>query len=75
VVQKDTLLAVKGNLTFHGVTKPVAFAAVRKDVGTSTTVQGSFTVSLTEFGVERPSFMMVKTEDNLEIELKMVFKQ
>jgi hypothetical protein len=41
--------------------------------GKEITVIGGFPVSMTEFDVERPSFMLVKTDDILEIKFGVVF--
>lgn len=72
ISQKDSLLSIAGNLTFHGITKPISFTALRKDQPGKITVTGSFPVSLTAYNVERPSFMMIKTDDTLELTFHVV---
>ena len=69
----ENKLAVKGNLTFHGITKEISFNAERKNSGSGFMITGSFTVSLDEFKVERPSLLGMKIDDSILIEFKAVF--
>ncbi len=66
-------LLVHGNLTFHGQTKPIDVHATTAASGNHLTVQGGANVSLTAFGIERPSLLMIPTEDTLHISFTMVF--
>ena len=66
-------LSVKGNLTFHNIAKEISFTAEQKTEGGKLTVQGSFTVSLDEFKVPRPSLFSMKIDDNILVEFKTVF--
>ncbi len=67
-------LTVKGNLTFHGVTKPITFTAKTWTKDNKLYVQGKTDVSLTNFNVEKPSFMMVEAKDELKVEFRAVFQ-
>ena len=67
-------LLVKGNLIFHGITKEFHFDAEQNTVGNMLTVTGSFTVSLDQFSVDRPSLLGMKIDDNILIEFKTIFK-
>ncbi len=66
-------LSMHGNLTFHGQTHPVDVQATAEPAGNTLTVEGKTSVSLTAFGVERPSLLMIPTEDTLRISFKVVF--
>ncbi|HCR49134.1 MAG TPA: YceI family protein [Bacteroidetes bacterium] len=67
-------LNIKGNLTFHGITKPVSFTAKTWTKDNKIYVQGKTEISLTAFSVEKPSFMMVEAKDELKIEFRAVFQ-
>ena len=67
-------LFIKGNLIFHGVTKEFHFDAEQIISGNLVTVTGSFTVSLDQFKVERPSLLGMKIDDTILVEFKTVFK-
>ena len=65
---------VTGTLEFHGVKKirsiPVQFH--KTELGWH--LSGSFEVSLTEHEIDPPSFMLVKTEDLIKIEVDLTFE-
>lgn len=67
-------LKVMGKLTFHGITKDIVMAAVTKWSPEKLEVKGSFHISLTDFSVERPSLLMIKSDDTLRFSLIAVFK-
>ena len=71
--QKDGKLKISGNLNFHGKAKDITFEADYKLTDKEINVSGGFPVSMTEFDVERPSLMLVKTDDILEIKFNVVF--
>ncbi len=65
---------VAGDLTFHGQTRPVDFLVTPKNVDGKVEITGGFTVTLTEFGVERPSLLFVPVEDKLTISFDLFSK-
>ena len=69
----DGTLTATGNLTFHGITKPTTLRATRKDAGGKMTIVGEFPISLTEFNVERPSLLGLKTNDEMTLAFNVVF--
>ncbi|MEY3323270.1 MAG: hypothetical protein RLZZ417_2853 [Bacteroidota bacterium] len=70
---KEGKLKISGKLNFHGKSKDITFEGDYKLTDKELTVTGGFPVSMTEFEVERPSFMLVKTDDILEIKFGVVF--
>ncbi len=69
----DGKLTIKGTLTFHGVAKPVVIQATEKATKEQLRVEGGFDVSLTAYDVERPSFLGVKTDDNVKMTFVILF--
>ena len=67
-----TLMA-KGTLTFHGVAKPVTLQATRKDAGGKMTLTGEFPVNMSDYNIERPSLMGIKTEDEMILRFNVAF--
>jgi polyisoprenoid-binding protein YceI len=65
---------VSGNLTFHGITRPVAFHVTPKSGGGKVEIIGEFAVKLSDFKVERPSLLFVPTEDKLTIRFDLFSK-
>ena len=66
-------LTAKGTLNFHGVAKPVTLQATRKEEGGKITLIGEFPVSMTDYNIERPSLMGLKTEDGMVLRFNVVF--
>jgi polyisoprenoid-binding protein YceI len=66
-------LRVSGTLTFHGVSKPIVVAAATRWEQNRLEVEGAFTLSLTEFKIERPSLLMIPVDDTLKFSLKALF--
>jgi polyisoprenoid-binding protein YceI len=61
-------VALQGELTFHGLSRPVAVPArVTFTAPDAARVAASFPISLDGFGVERPSLLFVKVDDAVVI--------
>ncbi|WP_266368884.1 YceI family protein [Tellurirhabdus rosea] len=71
----NNTLAIRGNLTFHNVTRPVTLQAVRKDGNGRFTIEGQFDLKLSDYKIERPTLMMVPTEDEVKMKFTFVFKE
>jgi polyisoprenoid-binding protein YceI len=61
----------EGTITFHGVARPVRVPVRVERRGNRLHVTGQFDLTLTEFGLERPSLMMVRVRDWLRIHLDL----
>lgn len=72
VTYADKIL-VKGNLTFHGVTKAVQFYITDQVSGNTHKVEGNFQCKLTDFNIDPPSLMFVKTDDELKLSFSISF--
>jgi len=69
-------LVLQGEVDLHGVTRPLTVPlslSVQKD--NSIRVQGTFGVSLDAHGVERPSLLFVKIEDNCRIDVDLLLRE
>ncbi len=66
-------LTAVGTLTFHGVAKPMTLQATRKDADGKMTLTGEFPISMTAHNVERPSFLGLKSEDQMTLRFTAVF--
>lgn len=58
----DGTLTATGKLTFHGVTKPTVLIGTQQDNGTQLTVSGAFDIKMSDFDVELPSLLGLKTD-------------
>jgi polyisoprenoid-binding protein YceI len=69
---KDSLL-IHGQLDFHGVLKNTTIVAYQEKNAEKLVISGAFKIIPTQFGIQLPSFMMVKIDDVLEFEFKLEF--
>ncbi|WP_234735704.1 YceI family protein [Tellurirhabdus bombi] len=67
-------LTIRGNMTFHNVTRPMTIQATRKEASGKLTIDGNFDFKLTDFKIEKPSLMMVPVEDEVKMRFVFVFK-
>lgn len=67
-------LSVMGNLTFHGVTRPMTVPITRKINGGMTVYEGSFDLKLTDFKIEKPTLMMVPVDDEFKMKFSLAFR-
>lgn len=64
---------IDGKLSFHGVQKPVQLIMTETKNKNGRLFSGSFVFLLEDFKVDRPTFMMVKTDNEVKIDLKIAF--
>lgn len=73
VKQDGANITAIGNLTFHGIAKPITIKGTAKETGGKLVIDADFNFQLTDFKVERPSLFGVKTDDLVKMKLKVVF--
>jgi polyisoprenoid-binding protein YceI len=71
--QKGDSLYIAGKVTFHGVTRDITAGAVTHWTPGKLEVDGSFTLSLEAFKIDRPSLLMIPVEDTLSFSFVAVF--
>jgi len=68
-------VTLKGELTFHGVKQMVEVPmTVLFNTDKQAVAEGTFDISLDGYKVDRPSLLMVKVDDKLVLEPKLVFE-
>lgn len=67
------MLTIDGNLTFHGVVKPITFIVRREDGASKINFEGKFDVLLSDYKVDRPSLFGVKTDDIVNLKFNLSF--
>ena len=72
-IQRGDSLYACGKITFHGITKDVTIGAVPHWTESRLEVDGSFSLSLTEFKIDRPSLLMIPVDDALNFTFTAVF--
>ena len=65
-------VAFSGNLTLHGVTKPVSGKATISRTGNQATADCQFTAKLSEFGIEIPKYMGITVAEDVTVDVSVV---
>lgn len=73
ILTEGNQLSVKGNLTFHGITKSIRFKVNKTEKDNKIIVDGFFNTLLTVYEIERPSLLGIETDDNVNVKFKIVF--
>jgi polyisoprenoid-binding protein YceI len=63
-----------GTLTFHGVSQPVALKGSLSKEGNKMTFAGEFNLKMTQFKIDPPSLMGIKTDDEFKLNFKVVYQ-
>ncbi len=63
---------VAGRLRFHGQEHPVSFVMIPTFAGRKVTLTGAFTVLLSDYGVPRPSLLLIPVHNEMQILIKAV---
>jgi polyisoprenoid-binding protein YceI len=66
-------LIIKGNLTFHGVTKPLELKAHKSVSKSKLKIEGDFEINMQEFGIDPPGLMGIKADKEIKLKYVMVF--
>ncbi|MDE3236594.1 MAG: YceI family protein [Bacteroidota bacterium] len=69
IKEEGGAIDITGTITFHGVNKQIHFTGKEMMAGDRKVISGEFVVLLEDFKIERPSMMMMKTDN----EMKMTF--
>ncbi len=67
-------MTVTGKLTFHGITKPITMQATQQTNGGKLTVTGGFVYNLSDFNLDRPALLGLKTDDGVKMTFSVTFK-
>ena len=73
IQEANNQLMIKGNLTFHGVTKPVELKAIKTLSGRSLKIEGKFDINMKDFGIEPPGLMGVRADEKINLSFNMAF--
>ena len=73
IISDNNSITFKGNLEFHGktVSKDILTVVNRKD--NKIQLEGDFKISLNEFGIKAPSFMLAEIEDLIDLSFSLEF--
>lgn len=73
IKQNGNILEITGKLTFHGVTKEIMLTAEKKTVDNQLQITGSFSINMTDYNVDPPSLMALKTDETIKLKFTFVY--
>ncbi len=73
VISRGDSLFASGKLTFHGISREITITALQQWVEKKLIIHAAFTISLTNFQIERPSLLLVPVEDELRFSLTTAY--
>lgn len=73
IQEANNELTIKGNLTFHGVTKPIEIKAKKTASKGNIKIEGKFDINMKDYGVEPPGLMGVRADEKINLNFNMVF--
>jgi polyisoprenoid-binding protein YceI len=68
----DGRYQVRGDLTFHGITRPVEGELSVKADGSSIVLEGEQTFDIRDFGVDPPKILMLKVHPDVTVRVRAV---
>ena len=73
IISDNESITFKGNLEFHGktISKDILTVVNRKD--NKIQLEGDFKISLNEFGIKAPAFMLAEIEDLIDLSFSLEF--
>jgi len=66
---------ILGKIKFHSIEKNINVSGDWKETNEKIMLKGNFKIKPSDFEIKLPDFMLVKMENNLEIEYELIFLQ
>jgi polyisoprenoid-binding protein YceI len=73
VTSINGLSNIKGLIEFHGIEKNIDVNVKLTTIENTTQINGEFTISLSDFSVDRPSLLLRKIDNQITIVFELVF--
>ena len=73
VTSINGLSNIKGLIEFHGIEKNIDVNVKLATIENTTQINGEFTISLSDFSVDRPSLLLRKIDNQITIVFELVF--
>jgi polyisoprenoid-binding protein YceI len=73
VTSINGLSNIKGLIVFHGIEKNIDVNVKLTTIENTTQINGEFTISLSDFSVDRPSLLLRKIDNQITIVFELVF--
>jgi len=72
---REVSMSLPGDLTIHGVTRPVALPATARRAGDGWTVSGKLIVKLSDYAIPDPSIFLNRVHDDVTVTFDVTLKR
>ena len=67
------VIKVSGSISFHGIEKDLNVLLDKSTENNNISLTGKFIIYLSDFNVERPSLLLQKINNEIEIQINLIF--
>ena len=73
IVDSLDVIKVSGSISFHGIEKDLNVLLDKSTENNNISLTGKFIIYLSDFNVERPSLLLQKINNEIEIQINLIF--
>ena len=73
IIDSLNVVNVSGTISFHGIEKDLNVLLDKSTENDNITLTGKFTINLSAFNVERPSLLLQKINNEIEVQINLIF--
>ena len=73
IVETLDIISVYGTISFHGVEKAINVTLNKSNDNDIVSLNGKFIIKLSDFNVRRPSLLLQKINDEIEVQINLIF--
>ena len=73
IVDSINVINVSGTISFHGIEKDLNVLLDKSTENNNISLKGKFIINLSDFNVERPSLLLQKINNEIEIQINLIF--
>jgi len=73
IIDSLDIINVSGTISFHGIEKDLNVLLDKSIENNNISLTGKFIINLSDFNVERPSLLLQKINNEIEIDIELIF--
>ena len=73
IVDSLDVINVSGTISFHGIEKDLNVLIDKSTENNNISLKGKFIINLSDFKIERPSLLLQKINNEIEIQINLIF--
>jgi len=73
IVDSLDVIKISGTISFHGIEKDLNVLLDKSTENNTILLAGKFIINLSDFNIERPSLMLQKINNEIEIQINLIF--